>query len=217
MTRRRRHLTRDEIALWSHVTQDVRPRDHASRAALDSGSDHPGVTGSPQADGAPPQGGAKGGETQGPTRPSRSRKPQIAQGPVHVPPAERRLPSPVSERGHIIGLDRRTSARLRRGEIAPDRRLDLHGLRQEDAYAAFVTAVRTAHAQGLRCLLVITGKGERRTAPAFDLFDRPGILRESLPLWAARPELSATIAACVPASRRHGGAGAFYLYLRRKG
>ena len=45
---------------------------------------------------------------------------------------------------------------------------------------------------------------------------RHGILRHSLPHWLAAPPLSGRILQVAPAHQRHGGAGAFYVYLRRQ-
>ena len=45
---------------------------------------------------------------------------------------------------------------------------------------------------------------------------RHGILRHSLPHWLAAPPLTGRILEIAPAHQRHGGAGAFYVYLRRQ-
>ena len=68
-------------------------------------------------------------------------------------------------------------------------------------------AVEDGISQGQRLLLVITGKG--RT-------DRPGRIRHELSHWLEHDNLRRHVAALRPASLRHGGAGAFYLILKRK-
>ena len=70
-----------------------------------------------------------------------------------------------------------------------------------------------AQAGGLRLLLVITGKG-RPTEAAWP--QRHGILRHSVPHWLAAPPLAGRILQVAPAHQRHGGAGAYYVYLRRR-
>jgi DNA-nicking Smr family endonuclease len=44
---------------------------------------------------------------------------------------------------------------------------------------------------------------------------RTGILRHSVPHWLAAPPLSGRILQVASAHNRHGGGGAFYVYLRR--
>jgi len=51
--------------------------------------------------------------------------------------------------------------------------------------------------------LVITGKGT-------------GILRESLPGWLDAPLFRGMISAFGAAAQKHGGAGAYYIMLKRK-
>lgn len=106
------------------------------------------------------------------------------------------------------GIDRRTSERLRKGEIAIERRLDLHGMTQDDAHAALDRFVRQAWSDGKRMLLVITGKGSISAGG--------GILRRHVPRWLAAGEHAARVLRIEPAQARHGGSGAIYLLLRRQ-
>jgi len=56
---------------------------------------------------------------------------------------------------------------------------------------------------------VITGRGSPRgEAPR-------SALRQKVPLWLAESSLAPRIVAVSAAHQRHGGAGAFYVYLRR--
>ena len=111
-------------------------------------------------------------------------------------------------------MDRRRFEKLRRGRLDPEARIDLHGMTSERAHAALTGFILAAHAEGLRLVLVITGKGR---ADAFAMQPhRHGILRHSLPHWLAAPPLNARILQLAPAHQRHGGAGAFYVYLRRQ-
>ena len=104
------------------------------------------------------------------------------------------------------GIDKATLAKLTRGEIAIDARLDLHGLTQVEAHRALDRALDSGARRGLRLLLVITGKG-----PGGD-----GILRRALPGWIESGPHAARVLRVVPAQARHGGGGAFYVYLRRQ-
>lgn len=114
--------------------------------------------------------------------------------------------------GALDGLNRRQAAALRRGGIAIDARLDLHGFSRRDAarrVAAFLA--ESAH-RGRRCVLVITGQG--RTDP---LAEARGVLRRELEDWLNEPATRPSVLACVPARGRDGGQGAFYVLLRRGG
>lgn len=117
------------------------------------------------------------------------------------------------ERAHPH-MDRRRFEKLRRGRIEPEERLDLHGMTSERAHAVLTGFVLSAAARDLRLVLVITGKGKADESPHQPR--RHGILRHSLPHWLAAPPLMGHILQVAPAHQRHGGAGAFYVYLRRR-
>lgn len=130
-------------------------------------------------------------------------------------------PAPVSP-PPLTGLDRRTSQRLARGQIETEARLDLHGLRQDEAQSALARFLSRARAEGLRCVLVITGKGEspfaRHTLHStryHEASDHSGVLRGALPQWLAEPQFRSLVAGFQPAHPRHGGGGAFYIWLRK--
>ncbi len=111
------------------------------------------------------------------------------------------------------GLDRRTSDRLRKGVRAPEARIDLHGMRAERAHRACLTFLGDAMARGLRMVLVITGKG--RVEQDDIMRSGRGVLRESLPGWLRASPLGRSIVGIYQAHPRHGGSGAFYVYLKR--
>lgn len=111
-------------------------------------------------------------------------------------------------------MDRRRFDKLRRGRLDPEARIDLHGMTSERAHAALTSFILDAYAKDRRLVLVITGKG-RQDDGAMQ-HRRHGILRHSLPHWLAGSALGARILQVAPAHQRHGGAGAFYVYLRRR-
>lgn len=96
--------------------------------------------------------------------------------------------------------------RLKRPEV--DARLDLHGLRKEEAYQALQSFIQKSFAQKNRCLLVITGKGGRENTGR-------GILRESLPEWLENSEMRPYIGGYAQAHLYDGGQGAFYIFLKK--
>jgi DNA-nicking Smr family endonuclease len=133
--------------------------------------------------------------------------------PLPVPAKPRRSSAPA------FGIDGATAERLRRGKVEPDATIDLHGLTQAQAHARLATFVRRGSESGRRCLLVITGKGSPREDGGAEGFAMPerskaGVLRLMVPRWLE--ELSAVVVGVQSAHRRHGGAGALYVYLRRK-
>jgi len=138
--------------------------------------------------------------------PNTPAEPQPALPPRLPPRPQRQPPAPPQ-------MDRRRQDKLRRGKIEPEARLDLHGMTSERAHRALVTFLVDAQAQGLRLVLVITGKGR----PGADAMvpERLGILRHNLPHWLAASPLVGRILEVKPAHARHGGSGAFYVYLRR--
>ncbi len=111
-------------------------------------------------------------------------------------------------------MDRRRFEKLRRGKLEPEARIDLHGMTSERAHAALTGFLLDAHARDLRLVLVITGKGRQDDSAMQP--HRHGILRHSLPHWLSGPPLLGRVLQLAPAHQRHGGAGAFYVYLRRQ-
>jgi DNA-nicking Smr family endonuclease len=115
-------------------------------------------------------------------------------------------------------LDRRQARRIVAGKTDLDGRLDLHGLYQAEAHARLRAFLQRAYASGLKTVLVITGKGrEERSDPLGTAMGerQRGVLRRSVPLWLAQPDLSQIVLSYGAAGTRHGGAGAFYVRLRK--
>jgi len=134
------------------------------------------------------------------------RAPRIA---LPVPPRTPRTRPPAP--GQFADIDKRTAERFRRGEIAIEARLDLHGLTQAEAHRRLDGFVVRAAASGTRMLLVITGKGERGPDGR-----RGGVLRDGVPRWLAEPGLRPLVLAIAHAQPKHGGGGALYVLLRKK-
>jgi DNA-nicking Smr family endonuclease len=150
-----------------------------------------------------------------PGRPARS--PEKTDDPRVEPARPQRLvPAPVKRAeslpplapGDSPGVDRSTAEKFRRGRLAVEARLDLHGKTQQEAHRALVGFIRLAHEEGLRMVLVITGKG--------GLGDARGVLRDAVPRWLNESELRPRVLSCARAQPKHGGAGALYILLRRR-
>lgn len=99
---------------------------------------------------------------------------------------------------------------LRRGSVRIDGRIDLHGMTREEAHRLVRRTLSDAVERAHRIVLVITGKGGRNDSGS-------GVLRSELPRWLHEGNLARIVLAWRPASPRHGGDGAFYVLLRKKG
>jgi DNA-nicking Smr family endonuclease len=97
--------------------------------------------------------------------------------------------------------------RLRRGQMRPEARLDLHGMTRKEAYAALTAFIPRAQADGRRCVVVITGKGR--------VSEGGGVLRNEVPGWLNAPAIRQSILGFAAAQPRDGGTGALYVLLRR--
>lgn len=86
-----------------------------------------------------------------------------------------------------------------------DATLDLHGHRLHEAYLALRDFLRGAYDRGLRCVLVIHGKGS---------LTGEAKIRGALPGWLA--EWPDEVLSHAPAKPEHGGTGASYILLRRR-
>ena len=139
-----------------------------------------------------------------------------AQPAVKSKPASKAV-QPAKQPGSVDG---HTGEKLKRGELRPDAKLDLHGLTEAAAHRALQSFVLSAQRRGYKLLLIVTGKGAPATngdAP-FDLGlggRRRGVLKAMVPRWLSEPPLARLIADMRQAHRRHGGDGALYVYLRK--
>lgn len=114
------------------------------------------------------------------------------------------------------GLDGNTTEKLKRGQIAPGARIDLHGMTESRAHDALLAFLIRAQKRGLRLVLVITGVGNPgRAEDAEWTRAAHGVLKTMVPRWLKEKEFAALIMGSGPAHRRHGGDGALYVYLRK--
>lgn len=120
-------------------------------------------------------------------------------------------PMPVAkqpDRLQIQHLDRETRVKLAKGRLEIGGRIDLHGLRQDEAHGLLHDFLTRASSRGLRYVLVITGKGFSSGGD--------GVLRRSVPGWLAAPGFRRLVSGYEQAHRSHGGEGALYVRLRRE-
>jgi DNA-nicking Smr family endonuclease len=106
-------------------------------------------------------------------------------------------------------LEKPVKRKLSRGHLSLEARIDLHGLIQSEAHGMLLDFLIRAHERGLRHVLVITGKGSS--------LGSEGALKRAVPLWFAMSEFRFLISSYEPAARHHGGDGALYVRLSRRG
>ena len=130
----------------------------------------------------------------------------VAARPADAPAAKTPapLPSPLAVGSHPGGLDNSTWNRFRSGKLPPTRTLDLHGRTAQRAYHALHSFLLAAHADHVRCVEVITGRGSGENG---------GVIRRELPLWLNLPTLRPLVLA---ATHPHpANPGSVRLLLRR--
>ena len=121
---------------------------------------------------------------------------------IHLPAA----PPPILHHSKE-DLQVRGDNKVRRGQLQIDLTIDLHDLTRDAAFAELKRRITLAHECGHRTVLIITGKG----------VNLQGVLRQSLRSWLNHPSVRNKIANIAPAHIRHGGTGAFYVFLKRRG
>jgi DNA-nicking Smr family endonuclease len=125
-------------------------------------------------------------------------------------PAQGRVPPARAAHAALIvgiqppGVDNATWQRFRTGKLPAARTLDLHGRTAQRAFLALSGFIRAAHAERLRCVEVITGRGSGETG---------GVLRRELPLWLNLPDLRPLVLAA--AHPHAANSGSVRLLLRR--
>ena len=111
-------------------------------------------------------------------------------------------------------MDAKAHARMTRGKLTPEARIDLHGMTMAEAHPELIRFILNAQTAGCRQVLVITGKGKQKPDHG-PIPQRMGVLRHQLPIWLRQVPLAQAVLQITESHLKHGGAGAFYVYLRR--
>jgi DNA-nicking Smr family endonuclease len=151
-----------------------------------------------------------------PLRGRPAKQPPEAMAPSPAPPAPSRpdvaaktpklrmAAAPLSVGTQPGGIDKATWHRFESGKLMAVRRLDLHGMTAQRAFHALLSFLRTAHAEGVRCVEVITGRGTGETG---------GVIRREFQHWLNLPEIRPLI---LGAAHPHAlNPGSVRLILRR--
>jgi DNA-nicking Smr family endonuclease len=187
--RRDREPTEAELALWAEVARHVRPL--PGRAPLVEAHE-PAPAALPLS--APPAASLAAAAAPSPAR---------SQKPAPQPP--------------LAPLERKLRTRLKRGHASIEGVVDLHGMRQDEAHGALIGFLERSSARGARLVLVVTGKGGQGAGDGHGAFHERGVLRRNVPHWLRMAELRQLVIGFEEAEARHGGAGALYVRLRRRG
>ena len=122
-----------------------------------------------------------------------------------------RIPAPAKS---TPIMDAKAYSRMKKGRLDPEGRIDLHGMTVAEAHPELINFILRSHQKGRRLVLVITGKGQGAGEPGPIPYQR-GILRRQVPHWLTQMPIAPLILQTSPASPKHGGDGALYVYLRR--
>lgn len=154
----------------------------------------------------------KPSKSYSPTRTSAATPPKpVARGTYQMQRnnAQHLPSSPLNSKSVIGAGDPGYDRRVSRRRIPIDRTLDLHGLTQRAAEISLFRFVEQAFADHCRCILIITGKGSLE-------HQNRGVLHQRLPEWVNAENLQPMISRVANASRKDGGDGAWYVFLKQK-
>ncbi|OQY43063.1 MAG: hypothetical protein B6240_13355 [Desulfobacteraceae bacterium 4572_87] len=110
--------------------------------------------------------------------------------------------------GCVKGFDPRLMQQLKDGLFPIEDYVDLHRLTQETAEARIRDFLLSSQGRGLRCVLIVHGKG-------LNSENHIPVLKKRIPLWLSRGPVRKTILAFSTAKHYDGGTGAIYVLLKR--
>lgn len=188
-----RGLRPDEQALWQKVTEKA-TRLHPAQSTADAQKQSLSKPKTPKT----PLSGFRVGQTAKTPAQRHDLAPNIAEHVARQP----------------VAMDRNRFTKMKRGRLAPEARIDLHGMTMAQANPALIRFILDAVADGRRLVLVITGKGKSRSDDG-PIPERNGVLRHQVPHWLKSGVLRPHVLQISEAHLKHGGQGAYYVYLRR--
>lgn len=201
---RRRTLRPDEQEIWAAVARTATPL-HPGRQLFLKDVEAPANAVPVQFDAPPPHSH------------THMRVPLFQLGEKSRPTSRIDLPQTPAEvlAAAPLQMDAKTHGKMTRGKLAPEARIDLHGLTLSEAHPELIRFILNSQSDGMRLVLVITGKG-KRNQDIGPIPQRMGILRHQVPHWLRMPPLGQAVLQVSEAHLKHGGSGAYYVYLRRR-
>jgi DNA-nicking Smr family endonuclease len=141
---------------------------------------------------------------------------KASDGPIAQPATAQRTKSASSSPPALSTFDRNSMRKIKDGRMEIEARVDLHGMRQDEAHTALRAFLMRCHGRGMRFVLVITGKGRSPASGDIiaDYEGGRGILRRNVPRWLEEPDVRNIVVSYTTAAIRHGGEGALYIHLR---
>ena len=109
--------------------------------------------------------------------------------------------------GSAKGLSPKLMRRLKRGQFPIQDYIDLHGMTRQEAETEVREFLLESHRLGLRCVLIVHGRGLNSPASL-------PVLKEGLPLWLNRGPVKKIVTAFSTAKPYDGGTGAIYVLLK---
>ena len=110
--------------------------------------------------------------------------------------------------GSVNGVSRKLMQRLKKGQFPIQDHVDLHGLTKQGAEIKVRDFLLQSARLGLRCVLIIHGRG-------LNSENNIPVLKERLPVWLNRGPAKKIVLAFSTARPYDGGTGAVYVLLRR--
>lgn len=110
--------------------------------------------------------------------------------------------------GAVVGLSPRVLKKLRQGEFSYQNYLDLHRMTRSKAREAVTHFIPDCFAHGCRCVLIVSGRGLNSQG-------KEPVIKQNLVVWLTQAPLKRFVLAFASARSYDGGAGAFYVLLRR--
>lgn len=104
------------------------------------------------------------------------------------------------------GLQTRLLRQLKRGELRPEARLDLHGQTIAEAGIELADFLDMSQAAGHRCICIVHGKGHRSA-------DGRPVLKTQINQWLRDAPAVLAFSSALP---KDGGMGALYVLIRRQ-
>ena len=111
--------------------------------------------------------------------------------------------------GCVHGFDRKLMQKIKKGQFPIQDYVDLHGLTKHEAEIRIRDFLIQSHRVGLRCVLVVHGRG-------LNSQDNIPVLKERLPVWLNRGPVKKIVLAFSTARPYDGGTGAIYVLLRKR-
>jgi DNA-nicking Smr family endonuclease len=111
--------------------------------------------------------------------------------------------------GSVTGFSRKLMRRLKKGQFPIQDYIDLHGLKKQEAEVRIREFLLQSQRQGLRCVLVVHGRG-------LNSENNIPVLKERLPVWLKRGPIKKIVLAFSTARTYDGGTGAIYILLRKQ-